>query len=485
MDIYNGLNERIKKIKAISMLGTKRQLGSLTDYAQTIAIQILLYVMKQEMLESENRKYSDLVIFTKEILNRMNINANEDEINTMVESIIACGEYDKREPFEVKIFDQNKNEFENFKYRYLMTDRKYTDLENGGKNVYKLTNISKEIIFITREILEEYGFSVEQFYVSQLIKNGNFKEAKSGVDNLIIKAKDLIEEEQNYYESMLRNPKNIYSKNRNLDDDLIKKQFKEEEKVFDKMIKWEDYLLKTEFDENKKLGKEIFEKLEHARLLHDVLTQKFVENIELKIKIETKFIELLWDYKEYSFKENIWENIIEKNGLNSMDDFEYILSPLFSPETEFIYPLDWAIKTQKTYEKIDNDLKDLKFEVDEGYKPKPIDYNLLVKLFKPIFKKLLEKGDFKIGKIKKDKLWLKQKINIELLMMFVTSSVTLKKGKFEDNRLIVFNKILEKNKKFEKLVGKTIKSDFSGTSLTWENLEITPYRLFIEGEENG
>lgn len=37
-----------------------------------------------------------------------------------------------------------------------------------------LNEESQEMIFITREILEEFGFDLEQFYTLQLIKTGNF-----------------------------------------------------------------------------------------------------------------------------------------------------------------------------------------------------------------------------------------------------------------------------------------------------------------------
>ncbi len=52
-----------------------------------------------------------------------------------------------------------------------------------------LTEEAQEMIFITREILEEFGFDIEQFYTLQLIKKGNFTKAQNSIDNLIARVK--------------------------------------------------------------------------------------------------------------------------------------------------------------------------------------------------------------------------------------------------------------------------------------------------------
>ena len=48
----------------------------------------------------------------------------------------------------------------------------------GGPTVYMLTEESQEMIFITREVLEEFGFDLEQFYTLQLIKLATFPKLK-------------------------------------------------------------------------------------------------------------------------------------------------------------------------------------------------------------------------------------------------------------------------------------------------------------------
>jgi hypothetical protein len=485
MDIYNGLFERLKKIKSISALGTGRQVGSLAPHSQSIALQLLLYVMKHEMLENDQRSKEDLIHYTKEILNRMALQGAEEEIISLVESIIHYGAYERGESFSFDLYNEKTGRLENFSFRYLVTDKEASQLEKGGRSIYRLTDLSKEIIFMTREILDEYGFSVEQFYVSQLIKNGNFTDARGAVDNLIMKVKDLIKDEEVFYENIIRNPRNIFLEHRRLNSKVIKQQFEEETEVFEKMFKWKTLLLKSESDEKKKAGEEIFEKLEYARVLHDVLAEKVIENMELKIRIRSQYPDLLWQQQNYSFKEHIWEGIIDQKGLDSMDTFEKILAPLFSPEIDFIYPLDWAWQSQQTQFKEEKSLEDLQFEVDEGYQGRPVNFDLIKQLFKPIFEKLQSKGSFDFGTLdhltnEEKEAWLSQRINIELLMMYAMTPIVLKRGKYSDLRLKLFNDLLSDEPKFNGLVGKKIHAKLTGTPIQWEVLEVSPYKLYLE-----
>lgn len=485
MDIYNGLYERLKKVKSISALGTGRQVGSLAPHSQSIALQLLLYVMKQEMLENDHRSKEDLIDYTKEILRRMDLKSVEEEIVSLVESIIHYGAFERGDSFNFELYNEKSGQLETFSFRYLVTDKEASQLEKGGRSIYRLTDLSKEIIFMTREILDEYGFSVEQFYVSQLIKNGNFTDARGAVDNLIMKVKDLIKDEEIFYENIIRNPRNIFLEHRRLNSRIIKQQFEEETAVFEKMFKWRPLLLKSKSDEKKKAGEEIFEKLDYARVLHDVLAEKVIENMELKIRIRSQYPDLLWQQQNYSFKEHIWEGIIDQKGLDTMDSFEKILAPLFSPEIDFIYPLDWAWQGQQTQLTKEKNLDDLSFEIDEGYQTPPIDFACIKKLFKPIFEKLRVKETFDFGSLddlplNEKREWLSQRINIELLMMYAMTPIVLKKGEYSDLRLKLFNELLLEEPKFNQLVGRKIYAKLTGTAIDWDILEISPYTLYLE-----
>ena len=104
-----------------------------------------------------------------------------------------------------------------------------------------LTEESQEMIFITREILEEFGFDIEQFYTLQLIKTGNFTKAQNSIDNLIARVRTLIRREKNYRQDMVRDPQVIFfdrQRNPRKTEEEIRKQFEDEQKVFDDMFSW-------------------------------------------------------------------------------------------------------------------------------------------------------------------------------------------------------------------------------------------------------
>ena len=111
-------------------------------------------------------------------------------------------------------------------------------------------------------------------------------------------------------------------------------------------------------DDKKQEAEMMFENLERARSLHDTLAKHVMENLALEMEIRVKYPESFWKVSNYSFKKDIWQDNIVKNGLRHLEDLEKVIAPLFSPRVEFIYPLDWAwseqlIKHRKSEKTVD------------------------------------------------------------------------------------------------------------------------------------
>ena len=352
-----------------------------------------------------------------------------------------------------------------------------------------LTEESQEMIFITREILEEFGFDLEQFYTLQLIKTGNFSKAQGSIDSLIARVRVLINREKEYRQDIIREPQNIFldrSIRGKKTEEEIKEQFEDEQKVFQNMFSW-----KSRYDslpEEKKLEAEImFEDLERARVLHDTLAKHVMENLALEMEIRVKYPESFWSISNLSFKKDIWKNNIVKNGLKNIEDLEKVIFPLFSPRMEFIYPLEWAwseqtIKTKKREKKYG-------YEYDEDiWEFRETDWDMLTVLYEQVFLSLLETGEFSILELNdKDEdekaLWLTQKENIDLFMMFVIADTILDLGYTgEDDRLKLYRLLCEKNPVFKSLENKKVLSRIEETEdrLTWKELFISPYTIYIE-----
>src|SRR5437764_9903615 len=86
-------------------------------------------------------------------------------------------------------------------------DELYTNLDIGGSIVYKLTDVAQEMIFMSREMAEEFSITIEQLYSMQLIKNGNFKKATRNLDHLISRVNRLMTKEYTFQKEMVNNPK--------------------------------------------------------------------------------------------------------------------------------------------------------------------------------------------------------------------------------------------------------------------------------------
>jgi hypothetical protein len=170
-----------------------------------------------------------------------------------------------------------------------------------------------------------------------------------------------------------------------------------------------------------------------------------------------------------------------------MDDLEYIISPLFSPEIPFIYPLDWAWEEQMIKSKGKVGKKETSI-LEENWVFKETDWDLVVELWEEIFISLLEEGSYSIlelnNKTEDEKSkWLSQRENIDLFMMFAISQVVLDKNYVgEDERLKLFSLLCEKNPAILGLQGKRMVSRIEDTpkGFSWKELFISPYIIYIE-----
>ena len=479
----------MKKLQPIRMLGSGMDLGDLNDYAYEICFLLIQNIFSRELVENHNRTRSDMIFITEKILRDMKLEGDKDLVARIVDGSLWYRDPTRQESFKSQIYNEDLGEKQDYSFRYFTIDRDNSHWEQGGSTVYMLTEESQEMIFITREILEEFGFDLEQFYTLQLIKAGNFSKARTSIDGLIARVRVLIHREKEYRQDIIRDPQNIFfdrSIKGNKLEDEIKEQFEDEQRVFQDMFSW-----RTRYDslpDDKKQEAEImFEQLERARTLHDSLAKHVVENFALAMEIRVKYPESFWNLSNLSFKKDVWQNHIVKNGLRDMEELENIVAPLFSPKVEFIYPLDWAWEEQLTKSRRRVEIKDYDF-IEESWEFRDIDWDLILELWNEIFLSLLEKGEFSILELnKKDEeekeKWLRQKENIDLFMMFVISEVVLDKDyPGEDERLKLFKLLCDEDPDLGKLEGKKVISriEDTGEVFDWEELFISPYTIYIE-----
>jgi len=489
-----GLQERLKKTLAISKLGQGMDLGELNDYSHEIALYLLLKVFHREINNNYQRTKRDLIEMTRQIINELNLKASDEQIKRLVDGVLYSGDPRQQSHFSVILYNEVKAKHEEYMFRYLIPDREASGWDKGGSTVYMLTETSQEIIFITREVLQEFGFDLEQFYTLQLIKNGNFTEAKGSVSNLIARVRSLIKEEKDWREDILRNPGLIFAarkeRKKRTEGDL-REQFAEEKKVFADMFTWRDRL--SNFPtEKKKEGELLFDELERARALHDRLAELAISNLSLELEIRTENPDIFWKTSQISFKKDYWQDSIINKGLPDIELFENLLQPLFSPEQDFIFPLDWAWAEQQLYTYLEEDEKEEDIQNLESPFEKEVDWSLITELWEDVFAELLKKGSFPLRKLENfpedlQIKWLSQEKNLELFMMFIITDIYMQEPEEDysglDERLYLYKRLIERDKKFRQLEGKMIKAhmDSSGPKIKLlDEFEISTYTLYLE-----
>lgn len=490
-----GLHDRLKKTVAISRLGQGMDVGNLNDYAHEISLYLLLKVFYREINNNDQRSKKDLIEMTGLIIDEMSLEATPDQIERLVNGVLYAGDPRQQSNFSVMLYDETSRKHKEFNFRYLIPDREASRWTEGGSTVYMLTETAQEIIFITREVLQEFGFDLEQFYTLQLIKNGNFTEAKGSVSNLIARVRNLIKKEKDWKEDILRNPVLIFSaseERKKRSEEEVKKQFAEEKEVFADMFSWRDRLYKFPTDK-KKEGELLFEELERARALHDQLAELTISNLSLELEIRNKNPDIFWKTSRVSFKKDFWQDTIMTSGLANIDILTDLLNPLFSPQQEFIFPLDWAWAEQQLYTYLD-EVEDDEMETPEEDIPheEEVDWDLILDLWQPVFMDLLEKGKYPLAELNnlsadRQQKWLAQEKNLEIFMMFIITDIELIKVEKEysglDERLLLYKRLVEKNEKLSQLEGRKITArleHFHPRVELADEFSISPYTLYLE-----
>ncbi|NSL51873.1 hypothetical protein [Calidifontibacillus erzurumensis] len=491
---WQGFGERIRRLNPIWNLGSGMKLSVLNEYAQMLALSVLLEIFYRELENNPERKKQDIKKITYECMEDLKIRSlldtelDDDIIQRFVDGLLWSGQADLQQPFSAKWFDEKDQKIKDHRFRFLVEDmeRSRAEWAKGGKTVYQCSDEAKELIFMSREIIQELEITIDQLYIEYLVNNGHFQQALSGLDDLIARVKRMIARELEYRENMKRNPKIIFQKEaelRSKREHEVKQQFQEEKQRFEQMRS----LINRITDSDKTY--EIAEKLEQTRRIHDQLASCVIENMRLEIELRYEFPNLFWKNQQVSFQKTFYQDWIVTEGLPTLDDIATLLQPLFSVQPHFIYPLDWSWNEQELDAQVQQKKEEVIEEKEEvTYKMREVDWEKITRLWEPIFVELLEKGKYRLASLRNipatlQEKWLEQKEAIDLWLLFHSeameiSSIDIAKEQ-TDERLILIQKLAEKQKRFLALEGKTIFStiDSEEPMIHWQGLNISPFVL--------
>ena len=498
-ETWDGFAERMKRLNPLFELGSGMEIGELKPHIQTILMHVLLTIFYRELNDDDSRRKMDIMFMVEDSIKQMKLSADEKQIERITSGLLYSGKEEYSKPFEALYYDEMRQSWETQTFRYVTMDELYTNLEMGGSIIYKLTDVAQEMIFMSREMAEEFSITIEQLYSIQLIKNGNFKKATRNLDHLISRVNRLMVKEYSFQKEMMNNPKIlVVEQERQREDNRreIEKQFEEEKEHFRTITAMLEKAKRNEEDEL--VQKELLllqEKIEHTRQLHDRFAKLVIQNISYEMKLKVENPSLFWENSLVSFREQIYEQWLMKDGVRDFSIVEHILSPLFSPKNDFILPLDWIWGEQELVEKQVIDDVDEEEAEEEWVQRKITNWSSVVKAWSYVFDYLQKHGEFSLADLAtlpqdvQDE-WFEESETLDLWMMFDKKPLSIQvinRGEetITDERERLLHKLMSEYPRFEYLEGVNLYTEFDHRAdpIYWHRTKITPFKICIQKDK--
>lgn len=494
---WEGFGKRLQRLNPLFELGRGMEVGELKPHIQTILMQVLLTIFYRELNDDDLRRKSDIKYMVEDSIKQMKLLADEKQIERITSGLLYQGKEEYSKPFEALYYDEIRQSWETQTFRYVTMDELYTNLELGGSIVYKLTDVAQEMIFMSREMAEEFSITIEQLYSIQLIKNGNFRKATRNLDHLISRVNRLMANEFSFQKEMINNPKILLIEEewQRADNRVeIEKQFEEEKTHFRTITSMIDKT-KRRNEEDDSIQKELIllqEKIGHTRQLHDRFAKLVIQNISYEMKLKAENPSLFWETSLVSFREHFYENWFMKEGVPSFTVIEKVLSPLFSPKNEFILPLDWIWGEQEFDEKQITETI-IEEEADESItRLRVTNWDSVIKAWSYVFQFLQTNSEFSLTDLKElplevQDLWFEESESIDLWMMFDKKPLKVqvlhrKEETLSDEREILLSKLMKEYPQFQVFEGSKsfTKFDHQAEPFLWYQMKITPFKICVQ-----
>src|SRR3954463_10584571 len=499
-ETWDGFAQRMQRLNPLFELGRGMEVGELKPHIQTILMQVLLTIFYRELNDDDHRRKSDIKYMVEDSIKQMKLLADDKQMERITSGLLYQGKEEYSKPFETLYYDEIKQSWETQIFRYVMMDELYTNLEIGGSIVYKLTDVAQEMIFMSREMAEEFSITIEQLYSMQLIKNGNFQKAIRNLDHLISRVNRLMSKEFSFQKEMMNNPKILLMEEewQRADNRIeIEKQFEEEKNHF-RTISSMIEKTKRRNEEDDSIQKELMllqEKIGHTRQLHDRFAKLVIQNISYEMKLKAENPSLFWETSLVSFREHLYENWFMKEGVHHFETLERVLSPLFSPKNDFILPLDWIWGEQEFDEKQLTEPVIEEEAVESITRLRVTNWDSVIKAWSYVFQHLQTYGEFSLADLQTlpleiQDLWFEESETIDLWMMFDKKPLKVqvlhrKEETLSDEREILLYKLMKVYPQFQVFEGLKIFTmfDHRAEPFQWYQMKITPFKICVQEEQ--
>ena len=489
-DIWKGIDKRKRSLNPIFLFGAGMHLGEkLNPFVRDVLLSVLLEVYYRELRDDEARTKDDINEIVSEVLEALGLDYEEEDVIRLGNGIFYLGDSKKMEAFKSHYYNHEKQIFEGHHFSYVEQDRDYTKLKKGNV-VYKLTDESIRMILMSREFEEEMDMSVEQLYTLQLIRAGRVSQAVGVLNSLSLRIRRIISKEKDYRYELERNPKFLLSnrETRKKSKEEVRKQSEEAQELYKKMLGTLNIIEK---------GEEVVQ-MEHFELenkifstskLHLNLSDEVYKTLAYELDIRKNNPLALIYRKTANFHEELWKKHIYQEGIPDETIYDSILGPLFSPKQEIILPMEWIWQEQEL--SLEPELIETEFLEEETTARNKyihaVNWDIVVACWYPIFKKLAETGEFQAKEIQTFNEWNRDAI--DFWPLFSQAELVIgeinENQKYNDERLILFRKLIEKDDAIRFFEGKIVYAIYEqGEKIVTEDIQMSSYVLrYKKGED--
>lgn len=185
---------------------------------------------------------------------------------------------------------------------------------------------------------------------------------------------------------------------------------------------------------------------------------------------------------------------MKDEGLPSGDSLELLLSGLFAPNQDFVYPLPWAWEEQEVGFIPDVVMDELEDELEAEavqYIPKGIPWTEVVALWKPVFNALAQQGSFTFtaDAFTAEELtrWARTPDAVDLWVQFFHSEIVVQEQAPEnsngsDECQLLIRYVLADDPQLEDLRGKLLRTRIAPEPtpwVRWSGLDMSPFIITI------
>jgi hypothetical protein len=497
LESLEGFGQRIRRLNPLFTLGRGMDLGlELNPYVPSLLMHMILQLFYRELNDDDRRTKQDIESMAYDAVKTLGLSATDKQIQRIANGLVFQGTPLLNQPFEAPYYDEVERGWNTQIFRYVTMDDLYTNLEIGGPIIYKLTEQAQEMVFMSREITEEFSITIEQLYSIQLIKNGNFSKATRNLDVLLTRVRTLLDGEIRFHKEMISNPKILVideTRHREEKKKDIEKQFDEERKHFKTITSLVERAQNTEEYLDKEELYLLFDKVEFSRQMHDRFANQVILNISTEINLKTENPSLFWERSLVNFRENVYENWLTAKGVNDLSALERILQPFFSPDTPFILPLEWVWGEQEFYELLEEEEEFLPETEDEEFPVKRVvDWSSVADAWEPIMDHLQRFGEFSLKELSEypyevQDRWFEEYETLELWMMFDATPFMIEvdgreEKNLHDEREMLLYHLMQRNERHRHLERKIITVEYEPNEppIRWYGKKMTPYTLYLK-----